>query len=168
MIVGCKNQNNEKDNHEFSNLYNALLQELEGSQVNLKKYIFHNGKVDTIEISSDSIDWTVELKLFKESVISQSAYSDYEIKSLKNGCEKSFHTSENKHPVKNLRYINCNDTFAVYIDVKKMSPLYNFDYHLEINDSGYLIQSSSDVEFAYKSEFRIEGKFIRVEENGRN
>ena len=47
------------------------------------------------------------------------------------------------------------------IDVVKSSPLYEFDYHLELNMNGYLIEAKSNVEFAYNSAFRVEGKFIK-------
>lgn len=161
MLIGCSNGDIKNKNSEFSSLYNTLIQDLKDSDVKLKKYIKKGDKSDTIVV--DTVNWTNELKMFIDAEISRSVYNDYEINTSKDGCEKYFQTKMNKHVVKNYHYVNCENDLIVYIDVKKMSGLYEFNYHLELNKEGYLIQAYSNVEFAYESNYRIEGKFYEKE-----
>lgn len=162
MLLGCNSSDTEFKNEEFSKVYSSLFQELKTSDVKLEKYIIFNNKVDTVLLNSDSINWNQELELFTKAEISKSAYSDYEIRTLNDGCEKYFQTRNDKHHVKKYHYSNCNGSLNVYIDVEKSSPLYKFNYHLELNKDGYLIETKTEIELAEQSNYRIEGKFIRT------
>ena len=161
LLFSCTSSEKIKDNNEFSVLYQPFIQQLKQSNLKLIKYVKKGEVMDTIIISKDSVNWYQELKLFVETKIPKSAYSDYEIKSFENNCKKQFQTSSNKHSVKKYQIDSCNGGLIVNIDVVKSSPLYEFDYHLELNEEGYLIEATSDVEFAYNSAFRIEGKFTK-------
>ena len=167
FFVGCTPSENKPNSDEFSEIYSSLIQQLKLDELNLIKYIKKGGLTDTIQLHHDSIDWNEELKMFIAIKIPKSVYNDYEITNDERDCEKQFQTSNNKHSVKNYKYSNCNGQTIVNIDVTKNSPLYEFDYHLEINSKGYLIEVRSDVEFAYSSAFRVEGKFIKENRDGR-
>lgn len=157
VIWGCSSKINTQNNNEFFNLYTTLIEDLKSSDVKLIKYIKKGKESDTIAV--DTVNWDEEFNLFTNLFISKSNYSDYKITSSEDGCEKSFQTKNNKHEVKNYDYSICNGELIVYIDVKKTSPLYVFDYHLELNKNGYLIEVKSNVDLAYTSDYRIEGKF---------
>lgn len=160
LLSGCSNKKEKEINSNFKKLYSSLIQELTQSNIKLEKHFIHNGKYDKIIIHEDSVDFSKELKVFTDLVILNKMYSEYEIRSLNGGCEKYFQTLNDKHTVKNMYYSTCKGYLVVYIDVNKSSPLFNFDYHLELNKNGYLIEIKSNVELTYRSIYRIEGRFI--------
>ena len=158
VLSGCYDSKFEKSNPELAQLYNSFIDKLYNDEYKLIKYITREGLTDTIQI--DSINWNQELKLFTELTISRSHLTDYNVKTLKNGCEKQFITNSNKYPIKRYKYSHCENNLIVFIDFMKSSPLYSFYYHLELNHKGYLIEIVSDVKMAYESKYRIEGKFL--------
>jgi hypothetical protein len=137
-----------------------MYERLDSLQVSLDKHIVRNKKHEKVLIHADSIDFQKELEFFTDAVISKNSYSDYKIKSLKGGCEKYFQTISNSHSIKNFYYNSCNDFLVVYIDMDKVSPLFGFKYHLELNKNGFLIEIKSNVKLSYDAKYRIEGKFV--------
>ena len=159
LILGCSGSKIDTTNNEFSEVYDVLIQSFNNKDLKLKKYITKDGKSDTVYV--DTVNWQKELKPFFDAEISKSTYDDYEIKSFEEGCKKEFHTKSNKHHVKMYKYNRCNGQLNVEILVEKSSPLYEFDYKLQLNSEGYIIETVSDVEMAYESKLKIEGKFYQ-------
>lgn len=159
LFIRCSNSELDNSNSEFGKIYESVIQQLNSGNVKLKKHITKDGKTDTVLINT--VNWQNELKQFTDVEISKSVFDDYEIKSLNGGCEKHFQTLVNKHSVKNYHYSKCNEDLTVDILVKKSNPLYDFDYKLQLTPNGYLIEVVADVDLAYKSNVKIEGKFIK-------
>tara|TARA_B100000963_G_C22544158_1_gene633631 strand:- start:482 stop:1012 length:531 start_codon:yes stop_codon:yes gene_type:complete len=162
MLSGCYDIERKESNTELNQLYTSFIQKLCDDRYKLIKYITRREITDTLYI--DSVNWPQELQRFTELSISKSFLSDYNYKTAQNGCEKIFQTNFNKHPIKRYKYLHCDNNFNVLIDFSKSSPLHSFYYHLELNKYGYLIEIISDVKMAYRSNYRIEGKFITNED----
>lgn len=139
--------------------YNSLIQDFKYNDLKLIKYIIKGEKRDTLYV--DSVNWEKELKLFLESDISKNNSSLYKITTVNGGCEKTLQTTVFKQSVKKLQFDNCNGALSVNINVEKKNMFYEFKYHLELNENGFLIECNQNVEFAFESNYRIEGKFTK-------
>lgn len=139
--------------------YNSLIQDFKYNDLKLIKYITKGEKRDTLYV--DSVNWEKELKLFLESDISKNNSSLYKITTVNGGCEKTLQTTVFKQSVKKLQFDNCNGALSVNINVEKKNMFYEFKYHLELNENGFFIECNQNVEFAFESNYRIEGKFIK-------
>ena len=90
LLYSCSRQQEKEINDDFKYLYSSLIQELTLRDIKLEKHIIHNGIYDKITIHEDSVDFSKELKVFTDAVILKNDYLEYEIRSLKGGCEKYF------------------------------------------------------------------------------
>jgi hypothetical protein len=158
-FIGCNQPTSLDKEYVLSTKYTSLIQELNLNDFKLTKYIIKGEKTDTVFV--DSVNWEKELKLFLESDISKSNSSLYKITTVNDGCEKTLQTTDFKQNVKKLQFDSCNGGLHVNINVEKKNMLYEFKYHLELNENGFLIECNQDVEFAFESSYRIEGKFTK-------
>ena len=159
IFIGCNQPTAADKGYVLNRKYKSLIQDFKSNDLKLIKYIIKEDKRDTLYV--DSVNWEKELKLFLESDISKNNSSLYKITTVNDGCEKTLQTTDFKQSVKKLQFDSCNGGLHVNINVEKKNMFYDFKYHLELNENGFLIECNQRVEFAFASNHRIEGKFIK-------
>jgi len=159
IFIGCNQPTSADKGYVLNRKYKSLIQDFKSNDLKLIKYIIKEDKRDTLYV--DSVNWEKELKLFLESDISKNNSSLYKITTVNDGCEKTLQTTDFKQSVKKLQFDSCNGGLHVNINVEKKNMFYEFKYHLELNENGFLIECNQSVKFAFESNYRIEGKFIK-------
>lgn len=157
FFVACNtNKNDEKEILVCPEL-TEFINELNSNKVKLIKYISKDNKTDTLFI--DSVKWKDELKMFTKYNLLKRKQSLYNIS--KNDCSFNYKSKEEKEELRNLKINKCDGQLFITYDIVKQSKIYEYLYHLEINKKGFLINAFQKVKFAFKSDFRIEGKFYK-------
>lgn len=158
-ISACKHNNEQQNTKVLSPHYTAIIQELTSGNVKLIKYIQRDSVRDTLTVNN--VNWEQELSLFLKNDINLSALGDYDSIVNGNNCAKTYQTTLEKYNVKSIKYDFCANGYNVVTNIVKNTALYNFNYHLELNTKGFLIEAFTDVKMAYEHNYRIEGKFIK-------
>lgn len=156
ILISCGVSNKQEETFIHNNIYSSFIQNLKENEVKLKKYIVKDGISDSLNI--DSVDWKKELKFFLKSDISNKNLKNYKI--LKESdCSTTYLAKDKKQSIIKFSHSNCDSLFF-NIDILNESGLYKFEYHLELNKNGFLIENKQDVRLGITSNYRIEGKFI--------
>ncbi|MBL55836.1 MAG: hypothetical protein CMP61_01485 [Flavobacteriales bacterium] len=161
LLFGCDVSQNPIQNKDLLFSYKSLIQDLTLQKVKLIKYITYQNKVDTIIISEEQLNLKKELQLFEEAIIIKRPQSSYEMKNIKEGCSKKYDAIDQNQIIRRLEFNTCNNDFSIQINMNKSSPLFAFNYTLNLDKSGYVIQVDSKVDLVYQSIYTIEGTFLK-------
>lgn len=153
--MGCQPQTTTSKSDTINNHLSLFITQLKKENTQLVKYITKDNQTDTLIV--DSINWEKELAMFIKYDLSEKKKKLYEIEEV--GCEKIYKPKDDKQQLKKLKINKCDNLSSITMDIVKNSKLYTYLYHLELNNSGFLITSKQQVEFIFDTDYRIEGKF---------
>jgi len=161
FLVGCTSPIKQKNEGIVNQHIQTIISQLEDNNIGLIKYLNKSGKEDTLKI--ESVNWKKELSIFINNDIKPNNLTKYNVVDDKQKSTVTYISKDESNKIKFLNIKFNNEIVeTIKISIVNQENIYDIKYELEINrKNGFLIEAQHQVDYLYKDDFRVEGKFFK-------